>query len=378
MAPRLPCLDGIPRDIAAVGDYPAQARPRLDDNAWAYLTGGAADELTLAWNRQAYDQLALRPRVLRPVAGGHTRLNLLGRELPHPILLAPVAWQKLFHPQGEVATAYAAAAVDALLVLSTLASTPLEEVARVGRQAGPGGRWFQLYWQADRGVSRHLVERAAASGYEAIVLTVDAPVNGVRNREQRAGFALPAGVTSANLVPYPVPPEAPLAAGQSIVFDQLMVQAPTWDDLEWLRGCTDLPIVVKGVLHPEDAVQAARSGAAAVIVSNHGGRTLDTLPASLEVLPEIADALGGSLPILVDGGISRGTDVFKAIALGATAVLVGRAYIHALAAAGPLGIAHVLRVLQDELAVAMALCGCATLAEIGPQHVRSAGVAGRR
>lgn len=357
-----PRLTAIPRDIAAVADYERYSRACLDDNAWAYLHSAAADELSWRWNREAYDRLRILPRVLRDVTAGHTRCSLPGLALAHPILLAPVAWQKLFHPDGERASAYAAAALDTGLVLSTLSSYTLEEVAAVG--AGP--RWFQLYLQPERGVSRALVERAERAGYSGIVFTIDAPLNGVRNREHRAGFQLPPGVDSANLRGAPAPVRPALGEHDSAVFQGLMREAPTWQDVEWLCAATRLPVILKGVLHPDDARIAADLGAAGLIVSNHGGRTLDTLPPALEMLPAIADAVGDRVALLLDGGIRRGSDVFKAIALGARAVLVGRGYIHALAAAGPLGVAHVIRLLRDELEVAMALAGCATLADIGP------------
>lgn len=377
-----PLLDGIPRDIAAVADYEAYARRRLDDNAWAYLDGAAADELTRGWNRRSFDSLALLPRVMAEVAGGHCRTTLLGRELPSPILLAPIAWQKLFHPDGELATAYAASALGVGMVLSTLASSSLEEVAAAAGQGGDGPRWFQLYLQPERSLNEELIRRAEAAGYEAIVFTVDAPLNGIRNREQRVGFHLPPGIEAVNLR-RPLDPEdaeglalrqRSLAEkrkqrGPSTVFDDLMQHAPSWRDLEWLLATTRLPVVVKGVLHPDDAARAVDMGAAGIIVSNHGGRTLDTLPASLDALPAIAARLAGRVPIMLDGGIRRGTDIFKAIALGASAVLIGRAYIHALATAGPLGIAHVLRLLQDELEATMALCGVASLDRISPAYL---------
>lgn len=378
---RAPLLDGIPRDIAAVADYAAYARRRLDDNAWAYLDGAAADELTRGWNRRAFDSLALLPRVMADVAGGHCRTTLLGHELPCPILLAPVAWQKLFHPDGELATAYAAAALGVGMVLSTLASCSIEEVAAAAGQGGDGPRWFQLYLQPERSLNEELVRRAEAAGYEAIVFTVDASLNGIRNREQRVGFHLPAGIQAVNLRRPQDPDDAEGIArrerslaekrkqrGPSNVFDDLMHCAPTWADLDWLVATTRLPVIVKGVLHPDDAARAVEQGAAGIVVSNHGGRTLDTLPASLDALPAIAQRLGGRVPILLDGGILRGTDIFKAIALGASAVLIGRPYLHALAAAGPFGIAHVLRLLQDELEATMALCGVDRLDRITTQY----------
>lgn len=362
---RQPALECIPRDIAAVADYVPYARARLDDNAWAYIDGGAADELTLRWNRESFDRLRLKPRVLAPVAGGHTRTTLFGVEYAHPVLLAPVAYQRLAHPEGELAVAQAAAATDTAMVVSTLSSTRIEEIAVTTSAT----LWFQLYIQADRGFTRTLVRRAEACGCRALVVTVDAPLNGIRNREQRASFRLPPDVAPVNLQGMPLAPAQRLEPGQSQVFDRMMAVAPTWADLEWLRGITALPVVIKGILAPEDAVKAAELGADGVIVSNHGGRTLDTLPATIDALPAIAEAAAGRLTLLLDGGVRRGTDVLKALALGARAVLIGRPYLYALATAGPLGVAHVVRILRDELEAAMALSGCATLDQIGRQSL---------
>jgi 4-hydroxymandelate oxidase len=307
----------------------------------------------------------LQPRVLRPLAGGHTRGELLGRTLAHPLLLAPVAFQQLAHPMGELGSALAAAAQGAGMVLSAQSSVAMEDVARamLGEPAR-GPLWFQLYLQPDRGFTRALVQRAEAAGFEALVLTVDAPVHGARDRERRARFRLPPGVSAVNLHDAPVAPARTLAPGQSALFDDLLLTAPNWADVQWLQGITRLPLLIKGVLHEGDAREAAALGVNGLIVSNHGGRTLDTAVPTALVLPRIADALAGSLPLLVDGGIRRGTDVLKALALGANAVLVGRPVVHALAATGPQGVAHVLRLLRDELEIAMALSGCATLDRI--------------
>lgn len=357
----------VPDNVVTLADHENHARTRLNSNAWAYFSGGAADELTLRANRTAWDQIALLPRVLRPLAGGHTRVQLLNRTLAHPILLAPVAHQKLAHADGELATAHAAAALGAGLVLSTQSSVSLEEVASAIRnEEDRGPLWFQLYLQPDRGHTLELVQRAEAAGYEALVLTVDAPTSGVRDRERRANFHLPAGVRAVNLHGMQIPSAEPLGAGQSPLFDSLLHHAPTWDDVAWLQAQTRLPVLLKGVMHSDDARQAASLNIAGLVISNHGGRTLDTMPPTAAVLPRIADALGGSLPLLVDGGIRRGTDVLKALALGATAVLVGRPYVYGLANAGAMGVAHVLRLLRNELEVAMALCGCRTLKDATP------------
>lgn len=351
----------IPPGLVSLPDYESHARQALDAARWAYLNGGAADEVTVRANRAAWDALALWPRVLRPMAGGHTKVELLGRTLAHPVMLAPVAFQQLAHPQGELASAHAAAAQEAGFILSTQASVRLEAVAQaIGSEPQRGPLWFQLYLQPERAVTRELVQRAEAAGYEALVLSIDAPVHGARDAQRRTGFRLPPGIQAVNLPPAPTQP--PPAS----VFEAL-AHAATWADVEWLLGQTRLPVVLKGVLHPADARQAQRLGAAGLIVSNHGGRTLDTAVATATALPRIAEAVGPGLPLLVDGGIRRGTDVLKAVALGARAVLIGRPVAWGLAAAGGFGVAHVLRLLRDELEIAMALAGCATLAQASPQ-----------
>ena len=367
--PNLPSLQRhtVPPGTATLADHERLAQQQLDANAWAYFSGGAGDEITLRANRSAWDGITLQPRVLQPLAGGHTRTQLLGRTLAHPLLLAPIAYQRMAHPDGELATACAAAALGAGLVLSTQSSTPLEAVAAAMLgDAGRGPLWFQLYLQHDRGFTRELVQRAEAAGYEALVLTVDAPTSGARDRERRAGFRLPPGISAVNLAGLAPPPPVALQPGQSALFNGLLQHAPTWADVQWLQSITHLPVLLKGVLHPLDAAQAASLQVAGLIVSNHGGRTLDTAPATAHALPRIADAVQGALPLLVDGGIRRGTDVLKAMALGASAVLVGRPAIYGLAHAGAAGVAHVLRLLRDELEIAMALTGCSALAQATP------------
>ena len=355
----------IPTGVVSLADHEVVARTRLDANALAYFSGGAADEITLRVNQTAWQQLRLQPRVLRNLQGGHTRVQLLGRALAHPIFLAPVAYQRLAHPDGEVASACAASAQQAGLVLSTQASVRLETVAQaVGNDPDRGPLWFQLYMTHDRGFTLELVQRAERAGFEALVVTVDAPVHGARDRERRAGFCLPPGVSAVNLAGLPPAPATTLASGESALFDGLLHSAITWADIEWLLAQTRLPVILKGVLHPMDARQAVQIGVGGLVVSNHGGRTLDTAPSTAAVLPRMRDALGADVPLLVDGGIRRGTDVLKAIALGANAVLVGRPYVYGLANAGALGVAHVLRLLRDELEIAMVLCGCATLAQV--------------
>lgn len=359
-------LQQIPADIAAVGDYQAYARERMSEQAWAYLAGGAADELTLQDNRQAFDRLRLRSRVLQDLRGGNTRLRLFGQDYEHPIFVAPVAYQKLAHADGELACVLGASALRAGMVVSTQASIELETIAAQAQTP----LWFQLYIQPDRDFTAALVRRAEAAGYRALVLTVDAPVSGIRNREQRAGFALPAGIEAVNLRGMrPLAVSADPSASSLLLGGPLLNAAPTWADLAWLRAQTRLPILLKGILSAADAEQALAAGVDGLIVSNHGGRTLDGLPATIEALPEVAAAVQGRVPVLLDGGIRRGTDILKALALGANAVLVGRPCIFALAAAGAVGVAHVLQLLRAELEVAMALTGCADLASIGPQTI---------
>ena len=354
-------LNTIPQDIVCAADYERHAIDHMDPAAWAYLQGGAADELTISANAIAWQERLLLPKALVDVRGGHTRCTLFGDTLAHPILLAPVATQGLFHPEGELASVLAAHVMNGIAVASTQASISLEEIASQSQ----GLLWFQLYWQGNREATLALVRRAEMAGYRALIITVDAPISGARNHEQRAGFKVPENFTKVN-VQAPVLPVLS-DSNMSPVFDQYMHLAPTWKDIKWLIGETKLPVLLKGVLHPEDARKAIDIGASGIVVSNHGGRVLDTTPATAAVLPAIVSAVNRTVPILVDGGIRRGTDVLKARALGATAVMIGRPYIHALATAGALGVAHLIRLMREELEIAMALCGCKTLDDIKPQ-----------
>lgn len=365
--PDVPNITPLPPDAITLADHQRIAASRLDERAWAYFQGGAADELTLASNLAAWAHIRLRPRVLRDLTQGHTRVSLLGRTLAHPMLLAPVAFQRMAHPDGELASALAASAQGAGMVLSCQSSMPLELIAQaIANDATRGPLWFQLYLQHDRDFTLELIRRAEAAGYEALVLTADAPATGSRDRERRAGFAVPDGIEAVNLKGLPSWQPSPLQPGQSALFNALLHQAPTWQDLAWLRQHTRLPLVIKGILHPDDARLARDQGMDAIVVSNHGGRTLDTAVDTATALTEVVAAVGQDLPVLVDGGIRRGTDVLKAMALGARAVLIGRPQVHGLATAGALGVAHVLRLLRDELEIAMALTGCATLEQIDP------------
>lgn len=348
--------------LSCLADYAQRAHALLPAPRWAYLHSGAADELTQRRNAEAFDALQLWPRVLRRIQQGSTHLELFGKRYAHPIFIAPTAFHALAHADAERATAIAAAAMQAVYVVSTQASTSLEDIAA----AASGPRWFQLYWQADKDVNLALVRRAEAAGYEAIVLTVDAPIQGSRNAEHRYGFSLPAGIQPVNLLPYAdkLTTAGVLAAGESLFQHPLVTQMADWDDVAWLVKQTSLPVLVKGILHPADAQLAVQAGVAGVIVSNHGGRVLDTVPATLDVLPLVVAAVGEQVPVLVDGGIQRGTDVLKALALGAKAVLIGRPVLHGLAVAGATGVAHIVHLLRTELESSMVLSGVATLEDI--------------
>ncbi|MGE0483218.1 MAG: alpha-hydroxy acid oxidase [Gammaproteobacteria bacterium] len=353
----LPKLARIPPELIALRDYAERAADHLPAPILAWLDGGSGDERTVAANRAAFARRPLAARVLRDLARGGGATRVLGCALTHPIMLAPVAHHGLVHADGECATAAGAAAATTLYVVSALATRSLADIAA----AGPGPKWFQLYWQASREATLALAARAHGAGYRALVFTADAPVSSIPERAQRAGFALPPELRPANVAP-PTPRE--LARGRSVIFQGYMADAPCWEDFAWLARHSPLPLLLKGVLHADDAARAADAGAAGVIVSNHGGRGLDGLPASLDCLPAVRAALGAEATVLLDGGIRRGTDVLVALALGANAVLIGRPQLHGLAVAGALGVAHVLRLLQTEFELAMALAGCARVADI--------------
>jgi 4-hydroxymandelate oxidase len=332
-------------------DFEEAARKKLPPTTADFMAGGAADEITIRWNREAYDRLALRPRVLIDVSQLDTRVRLLGLDLPHPILLAPVAYQKLLHKEGEIAAARGAGAEGALFVVSSSGNVAVEAIAKVATAP----LWFQLYVQPDAGMNRDLLQRAQAAGCRAACVTVDTPVLGPRNREQRSGFRLPPGLK------VPMNPQNVQARGAGGSAKRVSV---TWKDIEAFQSMSSMPVLLKGVLDPEDADQAARAGVAGIIVSNHGGRNLDTAPATIDALPGIVDRVAGRIPVLVDGGIRRGTDVVKALARGASAVLIGRPYAYGLAVGGADGVARVVRILKTELEMAMALVGRPRIADL--------------
>ena len=344
-------------------DYETIARDRMDPAAFDYFAGGACDECTLADNCAAFRRVFVRPRILIDVARRDSASTVLGTRVSLPVLLAPTALHRLAHPDGELATARAAAAAGTVFVVSTLSTYSLEDVAAVG-----GPLWFQLYVFRDRDVVRDLVARAEDAGYGAIVLTADAPMLGRRERDVRNRFTLPPGIEPRNFAPRPTRPEGPAtaAAYESFVhyvhdrFDESL----SWRDVEWLRSLTSLPLVLKGVLTAEDARRSVDAGADAVIVSNHGGRQLDGVLPTIFALADVSEAVGGRVEILMDGGVRRGTDVLKALALGARAVLIGRPYLWGLAADGEAGVRAVLELLRAEVDLAMALSGCPTVASI--------------
>ena len=358
----------VPVDWA---ELEARAEEAMDPRAAAYVYAAAGTGATMRANRDAFERIRIVPRMLRDVAERDLRTDLLGHSLPAPVLLAPIGVHGIVHDDGEPATARAAAAVGLPLVVSSAATHTLEEVAEAG---GEAPRWFQLYWPNDDGLARSLVERAERASYEAIVVTVDTFIPGWKPRDlQQAWLPFLEGVGNANYLRDPVfraalerPPEEDLGAAIGHYLAVYVNPSLTWADLERLREWTSLPVVVKGILHPDDAREAARRGLDGVVVSNHGGRQVDGAIASLDALPAIAEAAGGDLAVLLDSGVRSGADVFKAVALGADAVLIGRPYIWGLALEGERGVETVLRMLLAELDLTMALSGQRRLADVGP------------
>jgi 4-hydroxymandelate oxidase len=347
-------------------EYEALARERLPRMTYDFFAGGAGDEWTLRENRLAYDRWVVRPRILQDVSRVDCTATVLGQSMPAPILVAPTAMQRLAHEDGELAMGRGAAAAGTTMVVSTVASVSLEDVASTGVP-----RWFQLYLQRDRAATEDLVRRAAAAGYTALVLTVDAPTLGRRERDERNEFKVPPEIRLANLGHAPLPDVDTGSSQQQHFADMHAVE--TWDDVAWLQTLSDLPLLLKGVVTAEGAVRAVEAGAAGIIVSNHGGRQLDGAPATLDALPEVVTAAGDRLEVLVDGGIRRGVHVLKALALGARAVLVGRPPLWGLAVDGANGVQQVVEMLRAELVRAMTLSGTASLAAVDRSLVTRAG-----
>ena len=350
-------------------DYERLAQNILNHAVWDFIAGGADDEITLRANRSSFQRISLRPRTLVGVACRTPSTSILGRQATAPIGIAPMAYHRLVHPAGELATARAASAEGLPLAISVFSSISLEEIASVSR----GPLWFQTYHFRERSLTAELVQRAEAAGYLALVLTVDTPLMGHRERDIRNGFVIPPHVTAANLDTRSHGLHDLPAGGSAVaqVTEELVDPDMRWEDLHWYRSITSLPLIVKGILTGEDAVRAAAMGADAVIVSNHGGRQLDGAIAALDALPEVVDAVAGRCEVFMDGGIRRGTDVLKALALGANAVLIGRPILWGLAVGGEDVVRDVLRLFKTELDLAMALCGCRTVTEIRTDLIRS-------
>ena len=347
--PGTPPAPETPARLVSLRDFQRRASSSMSRAAWEFINSGAGDEATVRWNEEAFQHVRIRQRVMEDLSQLNTRIKLLGRERPHPILLSPTSNHGLVHPQGELETARGAGDAGAILIVSTFADRPLEEIAR----AATGPWWHATYVMKDRGRTRDLLKGAEAVGCEAICVPVDSPVVGARDREHRT-YRFPREPLS--FLNYPV---------------DYWRFPTTWKDIDWIRSQTKLPIVLKGILDPADAELGIRIGAQAIFVSNHGGRNLDTLPATLEVLPSVADKVAGRVPILVDGGVRRGTDVLKALALGAAAVAIGRPYLYGLACSGAAGVRAVVNVLRNELEMAMALSGRPTIASIDRSVVYS-------
>jgi 4-hydroxymandelate oxidase len=345
-------MSGSERPIS-VADYEPLARSLIEHGAWDYYAGGAGDEVSLADAHAAWDRIRLRPRVLVDVATRDLSTVAFDHHLSHPVIVAPTASHVLAHPDAERATARGAAATGALMTLSTLASVTLEEVAAAAAEAT---RWFQLYAPADRGLGQALIDRAVAADYRAVAVTVDLPLPGNRERDLRNRFRVGMGAH--------LPEDQPTD-------ERGLVELPTfgWDDLAWLRSVCPVPLLAKGILRADDAIRAVDAGCDGIWVSNHGARQLDTAIAAVEALPEIAAAIGDRALLVIDGGVRRGIDVLKGLALGADLVAVGRPAIWGLAVGGHEGVQHVLEILRDELSLAMALAGCRSIDEITPDLV---------
>jgi 4-hydroxymandelate oxidase len=344
---------------ADVMQFEPLARRRLSKMAYDYVRSGGGDEISMSENRRGFERLQLAPNVLCDVSRIDTRLNLFGGELESPILLAPVAYHRLYHREGEIATARGASAAGAAFVISSFTTTSIAEIARNTQRP----IWFQLYAQRDRAFTKDMVQRAVAAGCTAVCLTVDTPVLGCRYGQ--LSFALPKGMECVHLrgleFKSAITGHKTQRAG---IYDALFDPSFNWNDLEWLRSAAGVPVLLKGVLTPEDGKRAVECGADGVIVSNHGGRNLDMVPGTIDALPRVVEAVAGRIPVMLDSGIRRGTDVLMALALGAKAVLIGRPFVYGLAAGGAQGVERVVSILRDELERAMALTGRRSLAEI--------------
>jgi 4-hydroxymandelate oxidase len=356
-------------ELAAVwtlDDFERLAPGHMPLAALEFVAGGAGAGLTAAENRIAFNRIKLNQRVMVDVSRIDTKLRLLRREHQFPILLAPAGYHKLVHPEGELETVLGADLSGATLVAAAFSTVTYEAMREISAQP----LWFQLYVQTDRGFTKELVQRVISAGCEAICISADVPVNGPRDRELRAGFRLPDGVERANLSGL----GAAIAAGSHRpagrnIYSPTHGADVTWKDIEWLRSFITVPLLLKGVLNPGDAMAAVDLGCDGIIVSNHGGRSLDTVPASIDALPAIYKRVGKRVPLILDGGIRRGIDVFKALALGASAVMIGRPYLYGLAVGGAPGVARIVEILRTELEMTMGLAGCPRLSQISPDFL---------
>jgi 4-hydroxymandelate oxidase len=337
-----------PSTLVSLYDYESAAKRILSAPAWEYFNGGSADEITLRRNRQALDSLQLKPRVLVDVTRIDTSRTLLDYNMAHPIILAPTSSHLLAHPDAEVATVRGAAAAKAIMVASTVSNRSIEDICNAASEPV----WFQLYVEDDREAVKVLIERAQAAGCKALCITVDNPLAYARNREERVRGEAP-------MLPFP---NLGITAGPG--GRARSRRHFNWDDLAWIQSFAKTPIILKGIMNPDDAADAAKRGVAAIIVSNHGGRVLDTEPATVEVLPAVVERIGGRIPVLFDSGLRRGTDVLKGLAYGASAVLIGRPYIYGLSVAGADGVRNVVEILRSELEGAMAMTGRTRLDEV--------------
>lgn len=355
----------IAKELVNLKEYKKAALQKLDSNALAYIYSGASDEISFHASAQAFDSIFLQADPLASMQGASMELELFSKKYSMPIFLAPLAHQRLAHPLGEIATAQAANAMKTPMIVSTFANHSLEAIA----QELSVPKWFQLYAQPRMQDSLHLVQRAQNANYDALVITIDAPIAGIRNREQKMGFALPEGVDIPNIANYVQMQADPYL--EYPILHGVMQNALTWEKIAEIKNASSLPLILKGVCSLRTALKAVEIGADAIILSNHGGRTLDTLVPPIMLLPQIAKALERQIPIFIDGGISRGTDVLKALALGASGVLIGRPIMYGLAVGGALGVAHSLKILKEEFESAMALTGCRSLADIDEKVIFS-------
>jgi 4-hydroxymandelate oxidase len=349
-------LNYIPNDLVSLKDYERYAKERMDFNSLAYVCSGAGDEITFRRNEEAFTNIFLETNTLEDLNDANTKIELFGETYESPIFLAPVAYQKLVDINGEIATAQAAGAMNTCMCVSSFSSSTFEDITNTVNSPF----WFQLYIQPDMNTNMELIRKAEKLEFKALVITIDAPISGIRNTEQRAGFSLPNEISAINIENMN---SVQTTNNLENIFDIVKI-LPTWKDIVFIKQNTKLPVILKGINSVSYAKKAVELGIDGIVVSNHGGRILDCVPASIEILPKIANELKGKIPILFDGGIRRGTDIIKAISLGASAVMIGRPIMYGLATAGALGVAHTLKILKEELEVSMILTGCKNINNI--------------